>query len=554
MEKKIFRSIVTVAICVLLLCTFSIVQIVCNNVDSDKQNDLKTQTNYLATLVEKNGIDSLKEIDVDDNRITYISSNGEVKFDNKVEIKKLENHGDRKEFKDAIKYGYGTDSRLSKSLSVKTIYAAKRLANGAVIRTSMDEMTPLALTLALFQPLLIITFALLIGAAILASSVAKKIVKPINEINIDKPEDNDVYDEITPLLVRISKQGNQLQSQLKEAKQKQAEFTTITENMNEGIIVIDTKYEVLLYNKAIVNLFTQGKEPEGKSVFVFNRTGEFRNLIESALKAERAEAVLEIKEKSYEVIANPVFENEKVIGAVIVVMDVTEKIERESLRREFTANVSHELKTPLTSISGFAEIMKNGIVKSEDIPEMANRIYSEAQRLITLVNDIIKLSELEDYKISYEEEDINLSTLIEEIRDRLSNVIDKKNIDFIIETSDIKIKAPREIVSEMMYNICDNAIKYNKDGGRVKVNILKEGKDVRITVEDTGIGIAHSHQNRIFERFYRVDKSHSREVGGTGLGLSIVKHNVTYLNGKIELYSELGKGTKINIIIPKEKN
>ena len=305
------------------------------------------------------------------------------------------------------------------TLSVKTLYYAKLLDNGNVIRVAVKQSSPLLLLLSLFQPILVIIAAILIVASIIATSVAKKIVEPINAINLDEPEENDVYDEITPLLVKISKQSVQLQRQIREAKNKQAEFITITENMNEGILIIDTKYEVLSYNKAVVNLFTDGIVPESKSVFAFNRSESFRNIIKASLKGEGKVEVLEIKERSYEIIANPVYENESVIGTVVLVMDVTEKVKRDNLRREFTANVSHELKTPLTSISGFAEIMKTGMVKNEDMPDMANSIYEEAQRLIVLVNDIIKLSELDEASITYESEKINLHELLVEIQNSL---------------------------------------------------------------------------------------------------------------------------------------
>ena len=416
-------------------------------------------------------------------------------------------------------------------------------------------LSSFAMLLSILQPLTIILVGLLIVATIVSSNVARRIVEPINSIDVDNLEDNEVYDEIKPLISKISKQSRQLQRQIKEAKYKQLEFTTIMENMTEGILIIDTKYEVLSYNKAVAKLFAIDGVLDERSVFSFIKEKKFKKMVKKTIQGKQKEKIMSIGDKSYMVISNPVYENIRIVGAVIIVIDVTEKVERENYRREFTANVSHELKTPLTSISGFAEIMKSGMVRPEDVPGMADSIYEEAARLITLVNDIIKLSELEDENISYENVDINLCELVNEIYDRLRTVIHKKEIDFNIdiEDTDIGLYAPKQIVSEMIYNLCDNAIKYNKQGGRVSISINCEGSNVSICVKDTGIGIESEHYERIFERFYRVDKSHSKEVGGTGLGLSIVKHDVSYLGGNIEVDSKIGEGTIIKVNIPKVK-
>ena len=554
MEKKIFRSIITVAFCVLVISMIFVLQVLYTHLEKNISDELEENGNFIGAAVENEGLEYLENLKKSDIRITYINKKGKVLYDNRSDFHKMGNHKDRKEIKEAFKKGEGRSSRLSATLSVKTLYYAKLFSNGNVIRVSVKQSSPLLLLLSLFQPILVIIASILIVASIIASSVAKKIVEPINAINLDEPEENDVYDEITPLLVKISKHSVQLQRQIKEAENKQAEFITITENMNEGILIIDTKYDVLSYNKAIVNLFTNGVIPENKSVFAFNRSEDFRNIVKVALKGEGKVEVLEIKERSYEIIANPVYDNGDVVGAIILVMDVTEKVKRDNLRREFTANVSHELKTPLTSISGFAEIMKTGMVKPEDMPDMANSIYEEAQRLIVLVNDIIKLSELDEASIAYEYEKINLHELLTEIEDRLKNVIDKIDIQFYIDEKDIMIHAPKQVVSEVIYNLCDNAIKYNHQGGTVDVSLAETDAYVKIIVKDSGIGIAHVHQDRIFERFYRVDKSHSKEVGGTGLGLSIVKHDVNYLDGSIEIESNLGEGTTISDNIPKKND
>ena len=482
MEKKIFRSIITVAFCVLVISMIFVLQVLYTHLEKNISDELEENGNFIGAAVENEGLEYLENLKKSDIRITYINKKGKVLYDNRSDFHKMGNHKDRKEIKEAFKKGEGRSSRLSATLSVKTLYYAKLLSNGNVIRVSVKQSSPLLLLLSLFQPILVIIASILIVASIIASSVAKKIVEPINAINLDEPEENDVYDEITPLLVKISKQSVQLQRQIKEAENKQAEFITITENMNEGILIIDTKYDVLSYNKAIVNLFTNGVIPENKSVFAFNRSEDFRNIVKVALKGEGKVEVLEIKERSYEIIANPVYDNGDVVGAIILVMDVTEKVKRDNLRREFTANVSHELKTPLTSISGFAEIMKTGMVKPEDMPDMANSIYEEAQRLIVLVNDIIKLSELDEASIAYEYEKINLHELLTEIEDRLKNVIDKKDIQFYIDEKDIMIHAPKQVVSEVIYNLCDNAIKYNHQGGTVDVSLAETDAYVKIIV------------------------------------------------------------------------
>ncbi len=414
-------------------------------------------------------------------------------------------------------------------------------------------LSSFAMLLSILQPLIIILVGLLIVATIVSSNVAKRIVEPINSIDVDNLEDNEVYEEIAPLISKISKQSRQLQRQIKEAKYKQLEFTTIMENMTEGILIIDTKYEVLSYNKAVAKLFAIDGVLDERSVFSFIKEKKFKKMVKKTIQGKQKEKIMSIGDKSYMVISNPVYENIRIVGAVIIVIDVTEKVERENYRREFTANVSHELKTPLTSISGFAEIMKSGMVRPEDVPGMADSIYEEAARLITLVNDIIKLSALEDEDISYESEDINLCQLVSEISNRLRNVIDKKEIDFVMDAKkdDIVLNAPKQIVSEMIYNLCDNAIKYNKQGGKVVVKLSDDDKKIYINVEDTGIGIEPEHHERIFERFYRVDKSHSKEVGGTGLGLSIVKHDVSYLGGNISIDSKIGEGTSIKVTISK---
>lgn len=406
-----------------------------------------------------------------------------------------------------------------------------------------------SLAVAIVQPVIIVLLIALLLSVFLAARLAKSVVRPINSIDLEHPEDTDTYEELTPLLSRLSSQNIQIKKQIKELNRRQLEFTTITENMSEGLLVIGNKTELLSYNASAMRLLGSDFSHKYKdSVFALNRSETFRRVVTVALSGKHSEEMLYSGGRCYQIIANPVSDTNKIRGAVILILDVTEREERESLRREFTANVSHELKTPLTSISGFAEIIRNGLVKSEDVPNFASNIYDEAQRLITLVGDIIKLSRLDENEIVLDNEEIDLYDLCTDIFERLSAASAKKGITVNITGQRRTVTSPRAIVDEMIYNLVDNAVKYNKENGCIDLFVTSDAQNNPVLrVSDTGIGIPATDRERVFERFYRVNKSHSKEIGGTGLGLSIVKHAATFLGATIDLQSEVDVGTTVTV-------
>ena len=400
-------------------------------------------------------------------------------------------------------------------------------------------------------PLCWILLIMLVLSGIIASVISKKIVKPVNELDLEHPEENQIYEELSPLLSKIHRQNREIQNQLELAKQQQQEFSLITENMQEGLIVIDKYTMILSANSSAWNLFRMDKVRQGESVYCLDRAEDFRHAIEHVLEGEHEELVLKLNGSDIQLIANPVIRGQKTEGAVILLVDVTEKLERENLRREFSANVSHELKTPLTSISGFAEIIQGGFVKEEDIPKFAGRIYKESQRLLQLVEDVIQISQLDEEKTPYVWEPVDVYQVCKSAFDSLKEKAYKMNVHLYICGESMKMEAIRTLLEEAVYNVCDNAIKYNRNDGSVSIFLEQTAQEVQIVVKDTGIGIPREDQDRVFERFYRVDKSHSKEIGGTGLGLSIVKHAVSTLDGSVGLRSEVGSGTEICMKFPK---
>lgn len=552
MTSKIFRSIILVAGSILTASFLLVFGVMYSYLTLQLQEELRSEAIYVAKAVELSGVDYLKELK-EENRITLVSNDGTVLYDSEVNIDSMENHANRKEIKEAIETGEGDDERYSDTLSEKTMYHAVRLENGDILRIAQRQETVFNLLLSFVHPLLyILAFMFLLGA-FLARQVSRKITEPMNSLDLEHPEKNQSYDEIAPLLTKIYRQKSMIKEQLEEEKKKQEEFEIITENMEEGFLVIDSKMEILSCNSSTKKLF--GIEEIGKhqNVLTLNRTEKFQKVIERVLEGRHQETELELEESQYQMIANPVFQEkgQGVAGAVLVFMDITERMQGERLRREFTANVSHELKTPLTSISGFAEIIQNGIVKPEDVPKFAGNIFKESQRLISLVNDIIKLSQLDEGIMPYEPEILSLKEIAKEVVARLQEPAKKKSVHLEVEGTDEKIKGVRPVLEEIVYNLCDNGIKYNKENGSVKISIERKPEGVTLSVIDTGIGIPVSSQNRIFERFYRVDKSHSKEIGGTGLGLSIVKHGAAYLGATIKLESIVDVGTSITLLFPK---
>lgn len=540
-------------VCALVLAVglAAVMGILYRNFDGQMRKELSKEAAYLAYGVEQQGLDYLKNIKDKSARITYIDQDGTVLFDNEADVSEMKNHSDRTEFQKAEKYGAGESSRYSDTLSEKTIYYALRLKDGTVLRVSGTQDSVLALVENLIFPLCGLLCLMLILSGIMASAISKRIVKPINELDLESPEENQIYEELSPLLSKIHRQNREIQNQLELAKQQQEEFSLITENMQEGLIVIDKYTMILSANSSAWNLFHMDRVCQGESVYCLDREEEFRHAIEQVLSGEHTELVLKLNGSDIQLIANPVIRDKKTEGAVVLLVNVTEKLERESLRREFSANVSHELKTPLTSISGFAEIMQGGLVKNEDIPKFAGRIYKESQRLLQLVEDVIQISQLDEEKTSYVWEPVDVYQVCKNAFESLKEKAKRLNVHLYICGERMKMEAVRTLLEEAVYNICDNAIKYNRNDGSVSVFLVQTAQEIQIVVKDTGVGIPKEDQDRVFERFYRVDKSHSKEIGGTGLGLSIVKHAVGALKGSVILRSEEGNGTEICMKFPK---
>ncbi len=550
MNKKIFRSTCLVAFFVFLLSLVMIFGILFGHFESMLTKELKSEAEYIAKAVDQAGEDYLSAINSYDARITLISPDGTVLFDSVADPSSMGNHLGREEVQKALKYGAGESSRISNTFTEKTYYYAVKTANGDILRLSNTQFSIFQLLLSLLQPMAFVCAAALIIAAVLSSKVSKSIVAPINSIDLENPENSEVYDELSPLLTKIANQKKAIDRQIKEAMKNQERFRIISENMSEGFAVTDRDGHLLTYNKVLLNILGI-EEKDTSNILKYNRSNEFIKCMEEVLDGRHSECTINVGQSIYSVMANPVFDGTSVIGSVIVLFDITSKIEGEKMRREFTANVSHELKTPLTSISGFAEIIKNGGLPREVVEDFSVSIYEEAQRLITLVNDIIKLSKLDEESSLYSFEQVDLHDVANRVVSRLKNDAEGRNLTVSVIGGSATVPAVLQITEEMIYNLVDNAIKYNKEGGNIDILINDSQSSASIIVRDTGIGIPLSHQSRVFERFYRVDKSHSKEIGGTGLGLSIVKHGAMYMGASVKLESEEGKGTSVCITFKK---
>ena len=551
MTKRIFRTVFVVAISIFIASAVLFMTVLYDYFSGIQQNQLRMQIDLASQGVEDEGLDYLKNLNIKDYRVTWIGTDGKVLYDSISEADEMENHFEREEVKEALSEGYGASSRYSSTLTQRYLYGAKRLPDGTVIRLSVTQNSLLILTLGMLQPIMIIFVIAIILSAFLASRLSKKIVKPLNELNLDKPLDNNGYDELSPLLRRIDTQQKEISRQSEELRQRQNELEVMTSAMSEGIILLNNRGTVLSINKAAAKLFGTDCFCIGEDIVSINRSLELAQLLNRAKNGEHSERVVELGCGRYQMMASPVISNNIVSGIVLLILDVTEKEKAEQLRREFTANVSHELKTPLHTISGSAELLVNGMVKSEDIPIFLKRIYSEAQRMIQLVEDIIRLSHLDEGAEDMKWDMVDLYAVAEETIKSLADEAESNGIKFELYGETVLINGIRQLLQEITYNLCDNAIKYNRKGGLVSVEIKNENEFAILTITDTGIGIPAEHQERIFERFYRVDKSHSKEIGGTGLGLSIVKHAAKLHNAEIELHSIVNKGTEITIKFPK---
>ena len=549
MTSKILKSILSVAVAVLLATLLVITGVLYQYFGGVQQSQLKDELSLAASATEQLGEKYLETLSSDRYRLTWVAPDGTVLFDTRADAAAMENHADREEIKEAMTSGTGSSSRNSATLTEQTIYEATRLEDGSVLRISVSRATALVLVLGMIQPLAAIALAAIALSAWLAHRMAKRVVEPLNKLDLDKPMDNDAYEELSPLLHRIHAQRQEIKKQVWALKQKQDEFDQITGNMKEALVLLDAKGRIVSINPAARKLFAADVNCIGEDFLTVDRKQNMRLAVSDATEQGYASFRAKINGREYQFDLNRIDSDGNVHGVVILAFDVTEQVNAERNRREFTANVSHELKTPLQSIIGSAELMENGIVKQEDIPRFVGHIRKEASRLVSLIDDIIRLSQLDEGG-EMPHEDVSLRVLAEEVCETLADAAKVKDVSLEVAGDDGVVNGVRRLLFEVVYNLCDNAIKYNHSGGSVKVSIAEEGNFIRLSVQDTGIGIAPEHQEKIFERFYRVDKSHSKQSGGTGLGLSIVKHAVQYHHGKIDVTSEVGKGTTISVILP----
>lgn len=554
MTKRVFHSICLVALTVFLASVVLIMGVLYEYFSNALQAQLKMQTILATQGVSNEGIEYFHGLKVTNYRITWIDTEGNVIFDSASDTAEMENHLEREEVREALSSGYGESRRYSATLTERLFYSAQKLDDGTILRLSISQNSILTLLLGMTQPICIIFVIALILSIVLAIQVAKKIVKPLNEIDLDHPLTNEGYDELSPLLRRIDSQQKQLREQKAELLQKENELNTIIGSMNEGMILLNPRGKIISINPAARRLLDADTDCIGFDMLSLCRNLELQEILTKALHGEQGENIIRLHGESYQIDADPITSENIVKGAALFFFNVTEKEKAEQIRREFTANVSHELKTPLHSISGYAELLKNDMVKENDKIPFAGKIYDEAQRMIRLVEDIISLSRLDEGADDMQWENTDLFTLAEKAVQSLEPQANAVSVTLELSGVPAVLNGIPQLLYSMIYNLCDNAIKYNCENGKVSVTIQNKNSEVVLSVQDTGIGIAPEYQERVFERFYRVDKSHSKAVGGTGLGLSIVKHTAKIHNAKIELNSMIGKGTTVIATIPKQEN
>lgn len=549
MTKKIFQSILLVAGCVLLASLLIIMGFLYDYFGGVEENQLRDELSLAAAAVEDGGTDYLSQLTADRYRLTWIAADGSVLYDTKTDAESLENHASRAEVSQALAIGTGESTRYSSTLMEKTMYYAQRLDDGTVLRISISRATVGMIAVGMIQPLLIVLIVALILSGLLARRLSRRIVDPLNSLDLEHPLDNDAYEELSPLLKRIHHQHVEIQTQLRELREKTDEFTQITGSMREGLVLLDEHGSILSINAAAQALFGADAQCVGRDFLTIERSHEISAAIQAAAADGHSEVRAERAGRVFQFDISRITSDGKFLGTVILAFDITEQEFAERNRREFTANVSHELKTPLQGIIGSAELIENGMVKPEDLPRFVGHIHAEAARLVTLIDDIIRLSQLDEGD-AMPTEPVDLLAVSQEAAENLHDAAAARNVTVSVTGQPAVLPGVRRLIYEIVYNLCDNAIKYNRDGGRVDVTVAADAGGSSITVADTGIGIAPEHQSRVFERFYRVDKSHSKASGGTGLGLSIVKHAVQYHHGRIELESTPGTGTTIRVVFP----
>ena len=547
MTAKIFRNAFLIGFTVLLACMLLFFFIMYSNYQAQAFDILQMEASQISEGMDICGGETyLSSIDSPE-RVTWIAADGSVLYDNMADPTTMENHLQRPEVAEAFETGSGRSDRYSSTILEKNNYYALLLKDNTVLRVAGKQTSMAAMALMLVQPGLWIVVLVLVLCGLLAMRLAKQIVRPINAINPDNPSATPTYPELQPLISRLQEQNRTIRTQLSELSTRQREFDAITENMREGFLIVDDKCNILSSNRSALHLLGIDGNQKPENLHQATCSGAFLELVDEALGGTRGDASLPLDGGTWQLYANPVITGSKVTGAIVIFMDVTEREQREALRREFSANVSHELKTPLTSITGFAELMKEGMVPKEKMQEFSGDIYRESRRLIDLVDDIIQLSRLDEGTTTFTKAPVDLYVLAGHVIESLRPVAEKQNVSLHLSGQHAVISGVEQLLQEMVYNLCDNAVKYNTSGGTVTVSVWQNGQTVTLSVVDTGIGIPYADQSRVFERFYRVDKSHSKEVGGTGLGLSIVKHAAQYHGAKLELKSEPGKGTAIAV-------
>ena len=549
MTKKIFQSILLVAGAVLLASLLIIMGFLYDYFGGVEENQLRDELSLAAAAVEDGGTDYLSQLTAGRYRLTWIAADGSVLYDTRTDAESLENHASRAEVSQALTTGTGESTRYSSTLMEKTRYDAQRLADGTVLRISISRATVGMIAVGMIQPLLIVLIVALILSGLLARRLSRRIVDPLNSLDLEHPLDNDAYEELSPLLKRIHRQHVEIQTQLRELREKTDEFTQITGSMREGLVLLDEHGSILSINAAAQTLFGADAQCVGRDFLTIERSHELSAAIQAAVADGHSEVRAERAGRVYQFDISRITSDGKFLGTVILAFDITEQEFAERNRREFTANVSHELKTPLQGIIGSAELIENGMVKPDDLPRFVGHIHDEAARLVALIDDIIRLSQL-DEGAAMPAEPVDLLAVSQVAAENLHDAAAARGVTVGVTGQPAVIPGVRRLIYEIVYNLCDNAIKYNRDGGHVDVTVAADADGSSITVADTGIGIAPEHQGRVFERFYRVDKSHSKASGGTGLGLSIVKHAVQYHHGRIELESTPGTGTTIRVVFP----
>lgn len=549
MTKRIFRATLLVGVAVLIASLALVMGVLYSYFGRVQESQLRDELSLAAVGVEKNGTDYLRALQSHQYRITWVRADGTVVYDTQADAETMENHAQRQEIQQALTAGEGESSRYSSTLLQKTVYYAQRLPDGTVLRLSAVRVTAGVLVLNMLQPILLVLAAALILSGVLAGRLARRITEPLNRLDLEHPLENDTYEELAPLLRRMEHQRRQIDRQMGELRQRSEEFDQITGSMNEGLVLLDEAGAILSINPAARRLLDADGDCVGQDFLTVDRDVTMSDALRQAAEQGHSEFRGERNGREYQFDVTRIQTEGRTAGTVLLVFDVTERAFAERNRREFTANVSHELKTPLQGIIGSAELLENGMVKQEDVPRFVGHIRAEAQRLVTLIGDIIRLSQLDEGE-PMPTEPVELLAVAREVAENLRSAAETRNVTVEVTGTPATVSGVRRLLYEIVLNLCDNAIKYNTEGGRVEVEVAQDGGTAAVTVRDTGIGIPPEHQSRVFERFYRVDKSHSKASGGTGLGLSIVKHAVQYHHGVIQLKSEVGKGTEIRVTFP----